>query len=331
MAASIRIIGQGLAGSLLAWECERRGLPFHLIDAGHGRAASRVGAGIINPITGQRVVKSWRVDELLPIAKRCYAELESAIGRRVMDPIRVRRIFRDDRERAVAREKFSAGELAPFVREIDDEGFWIASALRVDTAALITGLRERWRATGRLEERQVEFAEFAAGDTPTIWCVGAGELAAERFRFVGFRPAKGEILCVRCERLEPGVVVNDGHWLLPVGEHEARVGATFDRVSVDLQPSTAARELLTASAERLAKQAVEVLGQEVGVRVTTPDKHPTIGWHPGLTGVGLVNGLGSKSALLTPWLAQQWADHLAGGGDFDAAVDVRRFWKQPTR
>lgn len=37
-------------------------------------------AGIVNPITGRRFVKSWRIEELLPEADRLYAELEAYLG-----------------------------------------------------------------------------------------------------------------------------------------------------------------------------------------------------------------------------------------------------------
>ncbi|HYD83061.1 MAG TPA: hypothetical protein VEA63_03390, partial [Opitutus sp.] len=76
MGANLLIVGQGLAGTLLAWELERAGLTFEIADEGHGRAASRVAAGIINPITGQRLVKSWRVDALLPVARATFRAIE---------------------------------------------------------------------------------------------------------------------------------------------------------------------------------------------------------------------------------------------------------------
>jgi glycine/D-amino acid oxidase-like deaminating enzyme len=68
------IIGQGLAGSLLAWELIQRGCNVVIIDNGLENA-SQVAAGLINPITGMRFVKSADVDTLLPAAKRCYSHL----------------------------------------------------------------------------------------------------------------------------------------------------------------------------------------------------------------------------------------------------------------
>ena len=63
------IIGQGIAGTLLAYFLQKKGASILVIDDAYERAATQVAAGIINPITGRRYVKSWRVDELIPFAK----------------------------------------------------------------------------------------------------------------------------------------------------------------------------------------------------------------------------------------------------------------------
>ncbi|MFT5168556.1 MAG: glycine oxidase, partial [Saprospiraceae bacterium] len=53
------IIGQGLAGSLLAYQLLERGKTVQIIDNHHNGASSSIAAGIINPITGRRFAKSW--------------------------------------------------------------------------------------------------------------------------------------------------------------------------------------------------------------------------------------------------------------------------------
>jgi glycine/D-amino acid oxidase-like deaminating enzyme len=51
------IIGQGLAGSLLSWELLQHGCSIHLID-NQQENASQIAAGLINPVTGMRLVKN---------------------------------------------------------------------------------------------------------------------------------------------------------------------------------------------------------------------------------------------------------------------------------
>jgi choline dehydrogenase-like flavoprotein len=74
MTIDFLIVGQGLAGSLLAWRLIQRGCKVVVVDNGL-ESASQVAAGLINPVTGMRFVKSAEVDSLLPVAKQCYVEL----------------------------------------------------------------------------------------------------------------------------------------------------------------------------------------------------------------------------------------------------------------
>ena len=64
------IVGQGLAGSLLASELLDAGKTIQIFDADHEGAASAIAAGIINPITGRRLVKSWMIMSFYPLPLR---------------------------------------------------------------------------------------------------------------------------------------------------------------------------------------------------------------------------------------------------------------------
>ena len=54
----IMICGQGLAGTLLAWELVRLGSRVVVVDPGETVTSSKVAAGIVTPITGKRVALS---------------------------------------------------------------------------------------------------------------------------------------------------------------------------------------------------------------------------------------------------------------------------------
>src|SRR4051812_47680871 len=111
MAPDILIVGQGLAGTLLAWELERAGISFAIADAGHELAASRLAAGMINPITGRRFVKSVRIDEWLPLARESYRALEVALAVPLWRQMRIRRVFADEKEWTMFRQKAGGREL----------------------------------------------------------------------------------------------------------------------------------------------------------------------------------------------------------------------------
>ncbi len=323
MRAPLLIVGQGLAGTLLGHACEQAGINFDIADAGHAGAASRVGAGIINPITGQRIVKSWGIDELRLPARESYRELESVLRVPLVREMRVRRLFRNDDERRVFAEKADRGDLAPYAGAADAEGFWIEGALRVDTAALIATARGRWLAMGRLHEGRIDFSDALARHDRVVACTGADDDVGRAWAGVSCVRATGEILCVAVDRLDPEVILNRGHWVLPTTPGEARVGATYVRGESDVIAARA--ELERSARDLLGGRAFSVSAQESGVRVTTADRRPLAGIDPREPRLGVINGLGSKGALLGPWLARQWVAHLTTDAAFDPTVAPGRF------
>jgi glycine oxidase len=329
--ADVLIVGQGLAGTLLGWELERAGISFAIADAGHAGGASRVAAGIINPITGRRLVKSWRVDALLPVARAAYQAIEAAVGMPLWHEIRVRRLFADGREREVFAAKQATGEIAPYAGRADAEGFWIEGGARVDLTALLDAMRERWRSRSCWREEVMQIAVAAAEHALVIDCTGAAmrriasDSSRDGFDFVPWEFSKGELLEISVHGLTPGVVLNDGHWILPVAPDQALVGATHEPGVIDTTPTAAARAQLETSARRLLGRQFGVRDQRAGVRVNLPDKRPVVGRHPTNARLGICNGLGAKGALLAPELAQQWARHLTTGAAFDAEMAVGRF------
>ncbi|MFA6961082.1 MAG: FAD-dependent oxidoreductase [Opitutaceae bacterium] len=323
MRAPLLIVGQGLAGTLLGHACEQADVDFEIVDAGHSGAASRVGAGIINPITGQRIVKSRGIDALRQPALEMYREVEAVLGVPLVRMMRVRRLFRDDDERRVFAAKSVRGELAPYAGEADSEGFWIESALRVDTAALIAAARVRWLAAGRLREVRIGLPEALARYEKVIACTGADSDGGRAWGGVTCVRATGEILRVAVAGLAPDVILNRGHWVLPTAAGEARVGATYVRGAGDAEAARV--ELERSAVDLLGGRDFTVSAQESGVRVTTPDRMPLVGYAPQEPRLGVINGLGSKGALLGPWLARQWVDRLTSGQGFTAEIDVARF------
>ncbi|MEO7599587.1 MAG: FAD-dependent oxidoreductase [Opitutus sp.] len=326
MASDILIVGQGLAGTMLAWELERAGARFQIVDAGHAHSASRVAAGIINPITGQRIVKSWRVDTMLPTARDSYQALARQLGIPLWREMRVRRLYLNEKERRVLAEKQARGELADYAMANDGDGFWIEGAARVDVARMIAAARAYWISAGLLEERKVDCASLKHSHDLVIDCTGDGH---GPFGFVPWQFSKGECLNVRVEGLDPDVVINRGQWLMPMEANLAKVGATHSPSRRDVTLTAEARATLESGLVGMTSQPYTVVEQQAGVRVYVADKRPVVGRHPLEPRLGVMNGLGGKGTLFAPALARQWVNHIRDGVPFDAEVDVARLWRAP--
>ena len=205
----VRIVGQGMAGSMLAWQCERAGIDFELIDRGHTFAASRVGAGLVSPLTGKRLAPTWRFAEWRDEVLAMYRELEPELGLSLVREMRIRRFYRDADQRELFESRMHRPEVAAWVDRLDDDGLWLNGAFQVETGALIAGLRKRWLERGRLVEGIVP----TDVENPGIWCVGAEQIPIQG---IPWEPSRGELITGQLAGLERDVVLNDGKWLLPM-------------------------------------------------------------------------------------------------------------------
>ncbi len=322
MAGSLTIVGQGIAGSLLGWFCERAGVEFQIIDRGQATAASRVGAGLVSPLTGRRLVPTWRFGEWRDEALRIYREWEAEAGCSVVRELRLRRVFRDAAERARFETRCAVPEVARWVDARDDHGLWLRGTFQVDTATIIKSLRERWRATGRLTEAETTPAALAERRR-VIWCTGAQADPA----WAPWEVSKGEVLCGRLPGLDADTVLNDGRWIMPMGggPDEVRVGATFVRDDLSPEPTVAGQTELQEAAKRLTGRTVDGAHGLAGRRVTVPDRRPVAGWINASRTRGILGGLAAKGALWAPILAAQWVADGLGGERIDSESRAGRY------
>jgi hypothetical protein len=72
-------VGQGLCGTWLSYFLEQEKRDFIILDPGNLPNASRQAGGLINPVTGRRLVTTWLIDELLPFAHTQYTRLSQLL------------------------------------------------------------------------------------------------------------------------------------------------------------------------------------------------------------------------------------------------------------
>src|SRR5690349_15669170 len=75
MEIDVIIVGQGICGTFLSYYLEKENVSYKVIDKIDPNSPSRIAAGIINPVTGRRLVTVWMVDQILPYAWKAYTEI----------------------------------------------------------------------------------------------------------------------------------------------------------------------------------------------------------------------------------------------------------------
>ena len=94
------IVGQGLAGTTLAWHLIEAGQRVLIIDAGEPVSASRITPGLITPITGRRLTPVDGHVEMHALAEPFYGRIGARIGRSLYRRHTAIRLFATAEQRA---------------------------------------------------------------------------------------------------------------------------------------------------------------------------------------------------------------------------------------
>src|SRR5205809_3275236 len=78
------IVGQGISGTWLSYYILKENKIILVLDKKDLQSASYVASGLINPVTGRRVVTTWMAEELLPFAWKEYNALRKLLNAKLI-------------------------------------------------------------------------------------------------------------------------------------------------------------------------------------------------------------------------------------------------------
>lgn len=351
----ILIVGGGVAGLLLARRLAHRN-PI-VLGGTSFPAASRVAAGILNPVTGRRFsllpgFAAYRdaareTYRAIPGGDRCFRE--TTLRRFFLDPAEIERF--ESRRRDPGFEPFLGPREKPGSGGLpvaDPHGsFRIHGVAQVDLPPLLDRIRADLG--GLYRDVDADWSTLEADDDGfrlngirtrhLVSCDGAGVRTNPLFRWLPFRPVRGETLTVRLSGIaDLPEILHHSKWIAPLGAHRFRIGSTYQRppgtgkraeapgVPVPAAPTTEGKAELLDACRRIfpGETDPEILDHRAGVRPCTRDNAPYLGRHPLHPLAWICNGLGSKGALYAPLLARRLADAIENDVPPDPALDPGR-------
>lgn len=342
------IVGQGLAGSLLAWILRRRGCRVLVLDDGHRSAASVAAAGLVNPLAGLRFTRPARVTDWLAAAQVLYREISSRFGQNHFHPLPMVRLFRSPEQVRFWERRASEPDAAALLGECFPAaasgqplsapfgGFHQHATGYLDIPRLLADLRgdlERCDAYRRIEvdlagiELRTDGVHWQGLRARTlVFCEGHRGQANPWFGWLPFQPDRGEMLTFSSDEPMPDRIVNGAYWLIPLVDGRYRVGATHDHHGIALGVTRGGRTQVLAGLAALLGRAprLSVEAQHAGVRPGTLDRAPFLGRHPSAPALALFNGFGAKGSLTVPWYAARFAAHLETGAPLPPEADIAR-------
>lgn len=339
------LIGQGIAGTALGYRLKQAGKIIRIIDQPSGNQSSRVAAGLFNPITGRKMVKTWFADFLFPEIKPFYKELEKLTGESFLHEKPIYRPFLTIEEQnewmgnsaekgfqmyldSIFTESQSEKLLDSFGGVMLKKSGWLDINVFLDSMQTYFSeeLIQDFFSEKELE-REGEFWVYKGIKARSlIFCNGLGAMKSSFFGYLPFAPVKGEILELK-QDFCPDYIVNRGVFRVHLGNGIHRVGSTYSKHDLELGPTDEAKNEILSKLNALVDLPVhEIISHKIGIRPATRDRKPFLGKHPKAESVYIFDGFGAKGVSFVPYFSKMMHDYLLESASISKEVDIARYF-----
>jgi glycine/D-amino acid oxidase-like deaminating enzyme len=345
------IIGQGISGTWLSYYLEKANKSFIIIDNEQPNSASRVAAGIINPVTGRRIVKTWMIDELLSFLVPAYEELRNKLGINVIDkkklidfhPTPQMKIAFDERVKENADFLFHPKDQWQYHETFNyDFGFGeVDPCYVVNLKEILPAWRKKLLSSNQLLEENFEIEELNHSNTSVVYkdikagkiifCDGTNSSQNPFFKNLPFALNKGEVILIESPDIPSTNIFKKGMMLTSIEKDLYWLGSNYLWEFRDDQPTEQFRKQTELLLKTWLKVPFKIMDHIASVRPANIERRPFVGLHPTYKNIGILNGMGTKGCSLAPFFAKQLTDHLISGKEILVEADIKRFTKILTR
>jgi glycine/D-amino acid oxidase-like deaminating enzyme len=347
------IIGQGLSGTWLSWFLAKENKSFLVIDKNEPVTPSKSSAGVINPVTGRRMVRVWMVEEVLAFAKESHNEIGNFLGIEAISQKNLVDFFPNVHQRQVFLERIEEGD--PYLHSFPEQNQFNqffnfnlgCGEIRQCYTAHLENLLPAWRAELKnnnklleqsfeldrliLHEDSIEWSD-RGGQTITakkiIFCDGLNSFENPFFKLLPFAPNKGEALIVEIPGLPVEHIYKKAFVLTPLAaENQFWFGSNYQWSFEHPNPTKEFYQQAENHLKSWLKIPFKILDHKASIRPATIERRPFVGLHPHQKNIGILNGMGTKGCSLAPFFAKQLCDNLIHKKEIIPEADVRRFMR----
>lgn len=331
----------------MSWNLLRAGKKVIVIDEARADTPTRVASGVINPVTGRRIVRTWMIDTLLPFATQAYEDIGEELGIQVAREVSMLNFHATYQMRSAWEDRVAEGET--YLQHSSNTAAWESlfnyqfgvgitePCLLIDLHTLLPTWRQRLNEQGALISGKFDVEKLEVNDAgityedisaeKIIFCNGTAGFDNQYFRKLPFANSKGEALIVNIPGLSLDHIYKQGINIVPLGNELFWIGSSFEWEFEDECPSEAFRERTISQLQSWLKLPFDVLEHKAAVRPASLERRPFVGIHPSFPSVGTLNGMGTKGCSLAPYFAHCFTQYLLEGTAIEPAADLGRFRK----
>ena len=339
------VVGSGLAGIMFCDVLMQHGKTFIVVDDG-SQKSSIVAGGLYNPVVLKRFTPVWKSKEQLDLALPRYKSLEKNLKVQLDYKVPVYRLLASIEEQNnwfLASDKVGLSDyIKPEIHQIENKSiksdFGFGKVLhtgRIDTNALIHAFKKELRNNNQLVETSFDYVaiQFNKSDVTyknieaqhIVFAEGFGLKLNPFFNHLPLKGTKGELLTIYAPNLNIDFVLKSGAFLIPLGEDNYIVGATYEWHDKSNKTTPAAKTELIDKLKTFIDCDFKVVDQVAGMRPTVIDRRPLIGQHEKYKQLYMLNGLGTRGVMIAPYVAKKLFDFIENSVEIDSEINITRF------
>ena len=338
------IVGQGLAGTILAHDLEEKGNRLLLIDSNESASASRVAAGLINPVGMKRCIPSWGAEVFYPYAIRRYQDLEAKMNASFLAQRSIFKLFGNEEDAHQWKIKYSNQGMNQYINAflkpssfpyLKDNfgGAMLDSVASLDTKVFLDSSRKHFEKRHlcldqRFDYDLIDLKRSSYKDytfNRIIFAEGYFVKDNPYFNALPLSPTKGEVMTIKIPSHQKfNHCISKGIYIIPLGNHLYRVGSTYHHKDFNDLVTDEGKQHIHRQLKSIFKTEYIEVQTDAGVRPTVRDRKPLLGLHPFNPKFGVFNGLGTRGALQGPLLSGEFCSFLTNSTVKTQIADFQR-------
>lgn len=339
------IVGSGLAGISFSETLLNSNKSFCVFNT-NKNASTKVAAGLYNSVILKRFNLVWKALEQINLLPQFYGNIEQKTNVILDYNLEVRKRFtstEDQNEWFVAADKqkletFLDAQIISNSNENVNAPFGFGKVLQtgyVDVSLLYDVYQLYLEDLGLFQNEVFDYDNLimhldgfeynGIKAKNIVFAEGFGLHQNPFFNFLPLDGTKGELLKIHAPNLKLDYCLNSSLFILPIGNDNYKVAATYNWTDKDSLPTEEGKKELLDKLDAIINCEYTVLEHFAGVRPTVLDRRPLVGEHPIHKSMYILNGLGTRGVMLGPYLAQLLFDSIENKTELDPQVDIIRF------
>lgn len=345
------LVGFGFAGVAFARLLEKNQKNFVVFDDDSASSTSLSGA-LYNPVVLKRFTPVWKATEQMQLLKEFYAEMQDDLGVELMISVPILRKFASLEEQNnwfVASDKpvLSSFLSTKIIKEINpyiETPFGLGEVLHTGRILTSNMLRAY---VDKLSKKDVFYKEkfdYSAIEIHSegvsykgitakriVFCEGYAVMKNPFFNYLPMQGCKGELLTFSAPDLHIKEIVKSAGFIFPNGKNTYKIGATYNYKDTTDAITEQGREELIEKLKSLISCDFTIINYQAAVRPTVLDRRPLVGAHPEKQNMFILNGLGTRGAMLAPYTATALFDFIEKEKPLEREMNISRFQKRYLR